>query len=81
MGDPFCCDQRWREPRGAASGALEVEISPVSMAEHGGYSVALDPLNASLDEEARMAAWVDQSLPALTEKFLMLKRAGENPSR
>lgn len=53
----------------------------IVLAQHGGYSVALDPLNASLDEEARMAAWVDQSLSALTEKFLMLKRAGENPSR
>lgn len=53
----------------------------ILLAEHGGYSAALDPLNATLEEEQRMARWVDESLPALTEKFLRLKRAGENPSR
>ena len=53
----------------------------ILLADHGGYSQALDPLNASLDEEQRMARWVEESLPALTEKFLRLKRTGDNPAR
>lgn len=51
------------------------------LADQGGFSPAYDPLNATLEEELRMARWVDQSLPQLTEKFLRLKREGENPSR
>ncbi|MBA4808527.1 ferritin-like domain-containing protein [Brevundimonas sp.] len=53
----------------------------IILARHGGMTTALDPLNATLDEELRMARWVDESLPALTEKFLLLKQQGENPSR
>lgn len=53
----------------------------ILLAQHGEYAPALDPLNATLEEEQRMARWVDDSLPALTEKFLRLKREGENPSR
>ncbi|MBD3837023.1 ferritin-like domain-containing protein [Brevundimonas sp.] len=53
----------------------------ILLARHGSYSAALDPLNETLAEEHRMARWVDESLPALTEKFLRLKRDGENPSR
>lgn len=53
----------------------------ILLAEQGAYAAALDPLTETLEEEQRMARWVDQSLPALTEKFLRLKRAGENPSR
>lgn len=53
----------------------------ILLAKQGDYTAALDPLNATLEEEQRMARWVDDSLPALTEKFLRLKREGENPSR
>lgn len=53
----------------------------ILLAQQGDYSAALDPLTATLEEEQRMARWVDDSLPALTEKFLRLKREGENPSR
>lgn len=53
----------------------------IVLARHGDLTAALDPLNATLDEELRMARWVDESLPALTEKHLLLKRQGENPSR
>lgn len=53
----------------------------ILLARHGDYSAALDPLTATLEEEQRMALWVDESLPALTEKYLRLKRDGENPSR
>ncbi len=51
------------------------------LAEHGSYSVAYDPLKTSLEEEMRMASWVDQSLPLITEKFLALKRTDANHSR
>lgn len=40
-----------------------------------------EPLNATLDEEVRMARWVDESLPLLVEKHLELKRAGKKASR
>lgn len=53
----------------------------IILAQQGDYGVALDPLNETLEEELRMARWVDDSLPHLTEKFLRLKREGENPSR
>ena len=42
---------------------------------------AAGSLSAQQTEEAAMARWVDESLPTLTEKFLRLKREGENPSR
>lgn len=53
----------------------------ILLARHGDFSPALDPLNETLEEEQRMARWVAESLPALTEKYLRLKRDGENPSR
>lgn len=53
----------------------------ILLARHGGYSAAYDPLSTSLDEEMRMAAWVDQSLPLITEKFLTLKRSDAEHSR
>lgn len=53
----------------------------ILLARHGDYTAALDPLAATLEEEQRMARWVDESLPTLTDKFLRLKREGENPSR
>lgn len=55
--------------------------SLITLADLGTYSVALDPLNQSLQEEERMAATVEQSLPRLTEKFLALKQAGTPASR
>ena len=51
------------------------------LAQSGEYSAAYDPLNATLDEEMRMARWVDDSLPMLVEKHLRLRREGENASR
>lgn len=51
------------------------------LARSGGYSPAYEPLSATLDEEVRMARWVDESLPLLVEKHLELKRAGKKASR
>jgi len=53
----------------------------ILLAESGGYAEAYDPLRATLEEEARMARWVDESLPRLVEKHLELRRAGEDASR
>ena len=53
----------------------------IILAESGGYAAAYDPLAATLEEEVRMARWVDESLPMLVEKHLELRRVGENPSR
>lgn len=53
----------------------------ILLARHGQYSAAYDPLNTTLEEEMRMAAWVDQSLPLITEKYLTLKRSDAEHSR
>lgn len=53
----------------------------ILLAQHGQYSTAYDVLNASLDEEMRMASWVEQSLPMITEKYLALKRSDAEHSR
>ncbi|MNE25568.1 hypothetical protein D3C81_2061450 [compost metagenome] len=53
----------------------------ILLAQSGGYEAAYDPLAATLEEELRMARWVDESLPMLVEKHLELRRAGENASR
>jgi len=55
--------------------------SLIVLANRGSFSSAVDPLKETLGEEEAMAAWVDENIPALTEKFVALKQAGENPSR
>ncbi len=53
----------------------------IILADRGGYSVALDPLQQTLEEETRMARWVQDSLPMVIDKHLELRRLGENASR
>lgn len=53
----------------------------IILADRGGYSVALDPLQETLEEEMRMARWVQDSLPMVIDKHLELRRLGENASR
>ncbi|WP_245158214.1 MULTISPECIES: ferritin-like domain-containing protein [unclassified Brevundimonas] len=53
----------------------------IVLAERGGVQAALDPLQATLEEELRMARWVEDSLPLLVDKHLELRRLGENASR
>lgn len=55
--------------------------SLILLARIGGYSAAYDPLNVTLEEEARMAAWIDESLPMLVQKHMDLRRTDENASR
>jgi ferritin-like metal-binding protein YciE len=53
----------------------------IILADRGGYSVAKEPLQQTLEEEMRMARWVEDSLPQIIDKHLELRRLGENPSR
>lgn len=53
----------------------------IILADRGDYSVALDPLQQTLEEETRMARWVQDSLPMVIDKHLELRRLGENASR
>lgn len=55
--------------------------SLIVLAKNGGFSSALDPLAETLGEEEAMAAWVDDNLASLTEKYVALKAAGEKASR
>ena len=55
--------------------------SLIVLAKRGSFTSCVDPLTETLGEEEAMAAWVDENIPALTEKFVALKQAGENPSR
>ena len=55
--------------------------SLIVLARNGGFSSAVDPLGETLGEEEAMAAWVDENLAALTEKYGALKAAGEKASR
>ena len=51
--------------------------SLITIAELGGFPAAVTSLRANLDEEVRMAEWLDQNLRAVTMKFASLKEAGE----
>jgi len=55
--------------------------SLIVLARNGGFSSAMDPLAETLGEEEAMAAWVDENLASLTEKYVALKAAGEKASR
>lgn len=55
--------------------------SLIVLARNGGFSSAVDPLAETLGEEEAMAAWVDENLASLTEKYVALKAAGEKASR
>lgn len=55
--------------------------SLIVLARNGGYSEALALLGETLAEEEAMAAWVDENLPALTERYVALKAAGEKADR
>lgn len=54
--------------------------SLIAMAKKGGFQSAIPLLEASLSEEEAMAAWLDQHLPAVTERYLQLSSAGAQAS-
>jgi ferritin-like metal-binding protein YciE len=53
--------------------------SLIALAEAGPFPTAATALHTSLEEERAMAAWLEESLPALTLKYVGL-RAGRNPA-
>ena len=54
--------------------------SLITVAEAGGFTSAVPLLQETLGEEERMAAWVAESVPMITSRFLSLKQAGEDAS-
>jgi ferritin-like metal-binding protein YciE len=50
--------------------------SLIAMADAGAFSAATPLLETSLAEEREMAAWIEQSIPILTRKFLALRADG-----
>ena len=53
-------------------------LSLVTAARASGEDHAIALLEQSLDEERRMAEWVAEHVPSVTETFISLKGAGEN---
>lgn len=54
--------------------------SLIVMAEAGSFTSAQPLLEMTLREEEAMAAWVADSIPMVTRRFLQLKEAGEQAS-
>lgn len=54
--------------------------SLITLADAGSFANATPLLQTSLDEELRMAAWVDANNPAITLKYLERRSAGETAS-
>jgi ferritin-like metal-binding protein YciE len=54
--------------------------SLIEIAQRGGFQNAIPLLEASLKEEQAMAAWVDQNLSAVTDRYLQLSIAGADAS-
>lgn len=50
--------------------------SLITIAELGGFAAMVDPLQANLDEEIAMAAWLEDNLRPTTIKFANLKETG-----
>ncbi|HEV7276801.1 MAG TPA: ferritin-like domain-containing protein [Devosiaceae bacterium] len=51
--------------------------SLITVAKAAGGTSAISLLQQNLDEEERMAEWIDQNLDAVTKKYLSLREAGE----
>lgn len=54
--------------------------SLITVAETGGFGSALPLLQRTLDEELAMARFCDESLPAITRKYLELRAQGATAS-
>lgn len=52
--------------------------SLITIAELGGFAAIVRPLQANLDEEVAMAAWLEENLRPTTIKFASLKDAGRS---
>jgi ferritin-like metal-binding protein YciE len=54
--------------------------SLIEVAQRGGFQNAVPLLEASLKEEQAMAAWVDQNLSAVTNRYMQLSITGADAS-
>lgn len=54
--------------------------SLITVGETGGFANAIPLLQRTLDEEVAMARFCDESLPAITRKYLELRAEGETAS-
>ena len=54
--------------------------SLITMAEAGGFNAAVPLLQATLQEELAMAAWLDQNLSNVTQRFMALRASGQQAS-
>ncbi len=52
--------------------------SLITVAELGGFPAMVNPLQANLNEEIAMAAWLEDNLRSTTIKFAKLKEAGRS---
>ena len=52
-------------------------ISLITAAEEGGAAQASSLLRQTLDEERRMAAWIEDNLPTVTRAYIALSASGE----
>jgi ferritin-like metal-binding protein YciE len=55
--------------------------SLITMADSLGQTNALGLLKQSLDEEKRMAQWIEDNVPETTRRFLELRAAGQKADR
>jgi ferritin-like metal-binding protein YciE len=55
--------------------------SLITMAETLGDAGALQTLKQSLDEERRMARWIEANIPETTRRFMQLRAAGQDADR
>jgi len=51
--------------------------SLITAGEESGATATLSLLRQSLDEERRMAAWIEENLPSVTRAFITLSASGE----
>ena len=52
-------------------------VSLIATARMAGQTEAITLLEQSLDEEQKMAQWVAEHIPSVTERFISLKASGE----
>jgi ferritin-like metal-binding protein YciE len=50
--------------------------SLIAAAEQGGFTQAVAPLQASLREEQQMASWIEQNIPAITQRHIAREDRG-----
>lgn len=55
--------------------------SLITLSEAGKFTDATEQLRLSLDEEVRMAEWIEANIPAITTRYVALTSAGQKADR